>query len=229
MTIKTRCPGCKKDYTLSDGLAGKRVRCKRCTETFLVRPPTPPPRDEVDEVDEAEEAPAPRARRRREDGFREEEPPRRRSNGFREEEPARPRGRRPVAVPEETAEEEDRDDYDQEDEDERPRRPKPLIRKRTPVWVWVTVGTVLAVLLLGGVAVFLIAGVGSSKVTQANFDKIKPGMPEQEVLKLLGKPTDELNNDLMTKVLTWRDGESYICVTISDGKVFIRQGYIKGS
>src|ERR1043165_6135186 len=36
MSIKIACPECDKLYTLSDDLDGKRVRCKRCDNRFLV-------------------------------------------------------------------------------------------------------------------------------------------------------------------------------------------------
>ncbi len=39
MPIKVPCPGCKKVYTLGDHLTGKKVRCKACQTSFLVRAP----------------------------------------------------------------------------------------------------------------------------------------------------------------------------------------------
>jgi predicted Zn finger-like uncharacterized protein len=36
MAIQTRCPSCSAPYTLADTQAGKRVRCRKCTETFVV-------------------------------------------------------------------------------------------------------------------------------------------------------------------------------------------------
>jgi predicted Zn finger-like uncharacterized protein len=34
MALRVRCPNCSLDYTLSDDLRGKRVRCKQCREAF---------------------------------------------------------------------------------------------------------------------------------------------------------------------------------------------------
>jgi predicted Zn finger-like uncharacterized protein len=36
MPIQIHCPACSQSYTLADSQAGKRVRCKSCSETFLV-------------------------------------------------------------------------------------------------------------------------------------------------------------------------------------------------
>jgi hypothetical protein len=218
MTIKTRCPGCKKDYTLSDALAGKRVRCKQCTETFLVRAPGPPP----NVVDEMEEAPPPRARRRRDDGFREEEPVRRRGGGFREQEPARPRARRPVM--DEEAEDEYPQDDDYAGEGERPRRRPRPVRRGMPPWVWIAGGSVLGLLLIAGVVIGLVFLIGGgSKLSESNVAKVKIGMTEQEVVKIMGKPTEENPSDLNTKQLVWSDGKSYLRIVVIDGKVFARQ------
>jgi hypothetical protein len=65
------------------------------------------------------------------------------------------------------------------------------------------------------------------KVSQYNLDKIKVGMREQEVRKLMGKPNDETAFNLNTKTLEWRDGASYIRVTVIDGKIFTVQGHIR--
>src|SRR5262249_41958607 len=73
MPITCRCPGCKAPYQLAEHLAGKKVRCKKCEQTFPVPVPArakeePPAVDEVQEVLEAEAAredgiqPSPRAR-----------------------------------------------------------------------------------------------------------------------------------------------------------------------
>jgi hypothetical protein len=45
MPIKVHCPSCDKEYTLADALAGKRVRCKNCSDNIDV------PRPEKDEDD----------------------------------------------------------------------------------------------------------------------------------------------------------------------------------
>src|SRR5262245_57638309 len=53
MPIATQCPDCGEKYNLADRQAGKKVRCKKCQNTFTVeapagdrqepsRPPAPP-------------------------------------------------------------------------------------------------------------------------------------------------------------------------------------------
>lgn len=59
MAIKTSCPHCSQPYALADTQLGKTVRCKKCSETFIVRDgaaprPAPAPREGE------EERPAPR-------------------------------------------------------------------------------------------------------------------------------------------------------------------------
>jgi predicted Zn finger-like uncharacterized protein len=36
MAIPATCPGCNASYQLADTLRGKRVRCKSCSEVFIV-------------------------------------------------------------------------------------------------------------------------------------------------------------------------------------------------
>lgn len=85
MSITTTCPGCSTSYDLADTLRGKKVRCKSCSEVFVVRGKTSAPnRDEDeeriqssprpakrvarDEEYEDTERPQPRRRRRKEQG-----------------------------------------------------------------------------------------------------------------------------------------------------------------
>src|SRR5262249_40665550 len=35
MSIQAKCPSCRSIYELSDDLEGKKVRCKRCEQTFV--------------------------------------------------------------------------------------------------------------------------------------------------------------------------------------------------
>lgn len=55
MPIETRCPGCRARYTLPEGLEGKRVRCKQCEESFLVRAAGAARAAEADDEDERED------------------------------------------------------------------------------------------------------------------------------------------------------------------------------
>jgi hypothetical protein len=96
----------------------------------------------------------------------------------------------------------------------------------------------LALVLVVCVAV---SGCGS-KVSKANFDKIKDGMTEKEVEDVLGKPTqtgdtgaaaaaisskipgaDKIKMPNM-KVAQWKDGNKAISITFVDGKVAQKLG-----
>jgi predicted Zn finger-like uncharacterized protein len=207
MPIKTRCPGCRKEYTLSDALAGKRVRCKKCSETFLVRAPAPVAQDEVDE--EPEPVRPRRAARRR--------------AGDESDQgrlPARSRGRKW----EEEEEQQDEGYEDESEEEERPRRrPRPKSGGGgMPVWGWVTIGVVALVLLLGGTTFLIVhlvgGGGGNSKVNTRNFAKIQAGMSEQQVRDILGSPSDSNDTDINAKTMTWENGEYKIRIIFRDGK-----------
>ena len=36
MSIQTRCPNCEASYTLAEAQRGKKVRCRKCSDTFVV-------------------------------------------------------------------------------------------------------------------------------------------------------------------------------------------------
>ncbi len=130
MPIKFDCPECGKPLSIKDELAGRRIKCPRCSEPVTVpeeeeeEAPPPPskkarpgraaPRDE-----EVEERPRKGTRKRDEEEDEEEEPPRKRKK---------------------------RDEED-EDEDERPRKKKSK-GPRTP---WLT--AVLLSFFLGALGV----------------------------------------------------------------------------
>jgi len=59
MAIKTSCPHCSQSYALADAQLGKTVRCKSCSETFLVRESAAPQPATLSRDDE-EERPTPR-------------------------------------------------------------------------------------------------------------------------------------------------------------------------
>jgi hypothetical protein len=97
MANKIPCPTCKVSLQLSDGLAGKKVKCPKCGNAFLV--PKPPEEeeatevdpiddeDEVEGVDEVEEAPRRKGKAQHaEEEDEEEEAPRRKSKSRRVEE-----------------------------------------------------------------------------------------------------------------------------------------------
>ena len=73
MPIQAKCPGCGAAYTLVDDQRGKRVRCKKCDETFVVgsaikaQAPAPPPPPRRESVRPSAASPAPRRRPRDEE------------------------------------------------------------------------------------------------------------------------------------------------------------------
>ncbi len=72
-------------------------------------------------------------------------------------------------------------------------------------------------------AVLLLAA--CSKVTQENFSKIQDGMSEQEVLKLLGEPTDSSSAQIIGISGTsskWVAGDTVITVQFVNGKVALK-------
>jgi predicted Zn finger-like uncharacterized protein len=85
MSITATCPGCNASYQLADTMLGKKVRCKSCSEVFVVRSkksvpdrdedeeriqssPRPTRRVVQDEDEEDEERPQPRRRPRKKSG-----------------------------------------------------------------------------------------------------------------------------------------------------------------
>lgn len=74
----------------------------------------------------------------------------------------------------------------------------------------------------------LLAGCGGSKITEANYDKVKPGMTQDEVEKILGKGTDQTANATAFTgvpakstifVYSDKEGEKSITVFYVQGKV----------
>ena len=62
-------------------------------------------------------------------------------------------------------------------------------------------------------------GGGNTKLTKANFEKVKDGMTEKEVVDLLGTPTETKNVD-KDKHLIWKGGNNSVNVVLDkDGKV----------
>jgi hypothetical protein len=204
MAIETHCPHCLQTYTLADSQQGKRVRCRNCSEGFVVGAPAPAaPRDRV-------------ARR----------PPRRDAApddyDDRDYEDDRPRGRR------------DEDDYDdREYEHDRPAAPRkggiPLW-----VWLAGGGGLALLVLVVGVVVILLASGAVGNKVTAENYQKLKMGMSEAEVRAILGNPSESADAGAFLgraprglgsmRVLVWKSGRSAISVGFMNDKVTSLQG-----
>ena len=79
MSILATCPGCNKSYQLADTQRGKRVRCKSCSEVFVVPGKTvASDRDEDEERIQTSPHPAKRIVRDEEDEDLEQPPLRRR-------------------------------------------------------------------------------------------------------------------------------------------------------
>jgi outer membrane protein assembly factor BamE (lipoprotein component of BamABCDE complex) len=67
---------------------------------------------------------------------------------------------------------------------------------------------------------------GSSKISQANFEKIQTGMPLAQVITLLGEPTESSSVDVAVfsgTVSKWKQGEVTITIQFVNGKVVAKQ------
>ena len=72
-------------------------------------------------------------------------------------------------------------------------------------------------------AVLLLAA--CSKVTQENFAKIQDGMSEQEVMAILGSPTESSSGSILGISGTsskWATGDATITIRFVNGKVALR-------
>ena len=75
-------------------------------------------------------------------------------------------------------------------------------------------------MLLALTAALLIAG--CSRVTQENFLKVRDGMTEEEVIALLGRPTESNSVNLLGVSGTssrWVAGDTVIAIQFVNGKV----------
>jgi hypothetical protein len=75
-------------------------------------------------------------------------------------------------------------------------------------------------MLLALTAALLIAG--CSRVTQENFLKVRDGMTEEEVIALLGRPTESNSVNLLGVSGTssrWVAGDAVIAIQFVNGKV----------
>jgi len=80
-----------------------------------------------------------------------------------------------------------------------------------------------------GIALALCLGLAlsacESRVTQENFQKITNGMPEAEVTKILGKPTDVASMSLgpfSGTTSTWKGKEGTVAIQFVNGKVALK-------
>jgi hypothetical protein len=78
---------------------------------------------------------------------------------------------------------------------------------------------------LAVVVALLLALAACSKITQENFAKIEQGMPEQQVVALLGSPTESSSVDVLGVTGTssrWVGGDAQISVRFVNGKVALK-------
>jgi hypothetical protein len=90
--------------------------------------------------------------------------------------------------------------------------------KRWYVWL----GLVLLLGLGGSVAIVYAK---SSRITQANFDRIQDGMSEEEVTAILGSAGARLSDDDW-ETQTWKNTPSVIAITFRHGVVIEKRGRI---
>lgn len=82
----------------------------------------------------------------------------------------------------------------------------------------------LSRLLVAAALALALAGCGS-KITQDNFAKIHEGMTKEQVVDLLGKPTDSSSMHVLGlsgSSDTWADKHARIVVHFVDGKVRLK-------
>ena len=64
-----------------------------------------------------------------------------------------------------------------------------------------------------------------SKVTQENFAKVQNGMTEQEVIAILGSPTESTSREVLGisgTASVWRSGDAEISIRFVGGKVALK-------
>jgi hypothetical protein len=106
-----------------------------------------------------------------------------------------------------------------------------------PQWVWIAACAALLLLLAGAFTTLAVVSArGASKVTQSNFERIRLGMSEHEVIDILGPPGLQnyapinagnvpISPQASCKVLMWRRREGTITITLVRGRVLGRQAY----
>ncbi len=182
MPIRTACPACDAPYNLADRLEGKTVKCKGCQEPFVVKPLT------TKKTKAAGVAPAP--------------------------------SKKKAPAPKEDIDRELDDEEDDRPVRQSPKKPKKKSKKRAKsgaaLWIFLAVGGgVLLLLLIGGGIglMYVLKGGGPSptapgnnqtpgllgglipqtapaNVTEETFDKLRTSMNEDDVVAIMGTPTE---------------------------------------
>jgi LSD1 subclass zinc finger protein len=183
------CPSCEKKLKIPDGAEGKKIRCPHCKTLLLIS---------EDGLELAEGAPAaaaakpaakPAKKRPVEDDEDDDRPAKKRGRDDDEEEDEDDRPRSKKKAP---ARDNDEDEPADDDDDDRPSRRKkkggPSFFSKIPKWGWYAGGGgVAAILILIILFVFVLGG--------SDFGKIKDGMTEDEVTKILGKPNLSMSSN----------------------------------
>jgi hypothetical protein len=194
MPIQIACPQCDWEYNLADSLQGKRVRCKNCDATFVVEDKGAGKKREPDQekIVNADENRRPRARQ----GYPENAKRRDRYD----DEDERPARRR--------------EDWDEEDREPRFRKK----RKEEPSNTGLIIGLIAGgagLLAVGAVVaiIFLLRSNDAPDPSQANvnnenripkqdfpgqpananWNNLKIGMTEQQVVNLFGPPAQSMD------------------------------------
>ena len=175
MSLKIQCPSCRASFTVSDEIRGKKVRCNKCDEVFVVPQKKAAAAEKVEEIEEVK---PPKEERLQSRPGR--VPPPSRSRRVEDDEDERPsRSRR---VEDDEDERPSRSRRVEDDEDERPkRRKKGGTGKKSSALTLALIGvSALFVLLLGVsvvVALFLIRGKSPTSTT----DKVAVAPPGNSI------------------------------------------------
>jgi len=81
----------------------------------------------------------------------------------------------------------------------------------------------LTFLMVSALAALLLAA--CSRITQENFSRIAPGMSEQEVISILGSPTESSSVDVLGisgTAARWAGNDAEITVRFVGGKVALK-------
>lgn len=99
-----------------------------------------------------------------------------------------------------------------------PRRRKKRKRVGGGLGLWLGIGGgAVALLVLVLVLIFTLSGSGGNpRVTRANFDKLHPGVTEDQAINLLGTP-DESSTNGNVRFLSWRSSTHAINMNFTNG------------
>jgi hypothetical protein len=80
--------------------------------------------------------------------------------------------------------------------------------------------------LLVGLLIVSLVGCAGSKITKENFDRIKLGMTQEEVQRILGPPTEASGIEIPVfsgTMSKWAQGDTVISVQFVNGKVVAKE------